>query len=83
MNIQNCIKNMLVTTPGEHCLFRRFGVRVVDEPGGVKSSEIREKMAMYYPNIKNVDISAISTFSDFQKGQYRYNISVDGLTQGG
>lgn len=69
MDTGECIKNMIITRQGEHCLFRSFGLgAITDRPGRIKKSDISTAIAKWYPQING--------FSIVQTGDNDYTVKV-------
>ena len=51
------VANMVSCRKGTHCLFRAFGLGVIDDPAqtAITLSIVRDECAKWYPNIERLD----------------------------
>ncbi len=67
MNTSECIKNMLNTRQGEHCLFRSFGLgAITDRVGRLYRSDISNAVEKWYPNVTDIVVKQNSDSYDVQ-----------------
>lgn len=67
-----CIKNMIITRQGEHCLFRSFGLgAVTDRAGRIRRSDILNAVTKWYPQVTEVKVT--------QNEDGEYNVIVRGV----
>ena len=58
MDTGKCIVNMINCRPGEHCLFRSFGLGgVVDQMGRLRKSQVTQELARWYPDVRKVEMT--------------------------
>jgi hypothetical protein len=79
VKIQDCLRNLGLCRPGEHPLFRGYGLNDVDSPYGLSYGEVKNQVAEYYPDVDSVFIERRSTAGDLALGQYRYTITFRGV----
>ena len=79
VNLGNCLKNLTLCRPGEHCLYRGYGVNAVDSPYGLSYGDVKSQCSAYYPDVDNIEITKRSTSNDYELGTYRYTISIKGV----
>lgn len=71
MDTGKCIVNMINCRPGEHCLFRSFGLGgVVDQIGRLRKSQVTQELARWYPNVK---------LTKFEIENGEYNVRTEGV----
>ena len=70
MDTGKCIVNMINCRPGEHCLFRSFGLGVVDQMGRLRKSQVTQELARWYPNVK---------LTKFEIENGEYNVRTEGV----
>lgn len=77
MSIQDNIKNCLICKKGNHILYRDFGLKAVDDVGGIKKSDIKLQLSKFYPDIQRYNIS-MNNSDSISKGEFIYNINIYG-----
>ena len=82
MDAGKCITNMMICRRGEHCLYRDYGLDVVDRSGGLRRSEIKAQIEKFYPDVTAIDITNKTTEADAMTGRFVYDVHVKG-TYGG
>lgn len=78
-----CITNMMSCRPGEHCLYRDYGLNVVDRAGGLRRADIKAQIEKFYPDVTSVEITNKTTDSDALTGRFVYDVHVKGTYNGG
>ena len=69
------VANMIKCAPGEHCLFRSFGVGEVDAPTRLTRNALQVEVNKWLPS---VTIQSLSVDNVTPEGYFEYSIQIKG-----
>lgn len=74
-NYGELVARLVKTEKGTHCLYRDYGLSIIDAPSILTRSVVQNDVSKWYPAVSV--ISCTCTQADVD-GHFEYNISVEG-----